>query len=71
MNIKFLLFMNYHWQPSTKGVYSVQLMDEDYVNFHQQTFMQNGIYKNHFLIMGTQTQSTEHREMIFPQVWHL
>ena len=26
----------------------MQLTDEDYVNFHRQNFMQNGIYKNHF-----------------------
>ena len=35
--------------PSTKIVYPYQLMDEDYVDFHQQTFMQKGIYKNHFV----------------------
>ena len=26
----------------------MQLMDEDYVDYHRQNFMQNGIYKNHF-----------------------
>ena len=25
----------------------MQLIDEDYVDFHCQNFMQNGIYKNH------------------------
>ena len=48
MNIKLIFYRNYHLQPSTKGVYPVQLMDEDYVDFHRQTFMQNGIYRNHF-----------------------
>ena len=48
MNIKFLLYRNYHLWPSTKGVYPGQLMDEDYVDFHWKTFMQNRIYKNHF-----------------------
>ena len=48
MYIKFLFYRIYYFQPSTKGVYPVQLMDKDYVDFHWQTFMQNGIYKNHF-----------------------
>ena len=26
----------------------MQMMDEDYVDFHCQTFVQNGIYRNHF-----------------------
>ena len=47
-NIKFLLYRNYHLWPSTKGVYPVQLMGKDHMDFHQQTFMQNGINKNHF-----------------------
>ena len=64
--------MNYHLRPSTKGVYTVQLMDEDYVDFHCQMFMQNGIYRNHFFaIMKTNMQSTDHGEMIFLQVWLL
>ena len=45
---QFFFYRNYYLQPSTKGVYPVQLTDEDFVDFHQQTFMQNGIYKNHF-----------------------
>ena len=40
--------MSYHLRPSTKGVYPVQLMDADYVDFHGQNFMQHGIYRNHF-----------------------
>ena len=48
MTIKLIFNRNYHLRPSTKGVYPVQLMDEDYVDFHHQTFMQNGIYRNHF-----------------------
>ena len=48
INMKFRLCRNYHLRPTTKGVYPVQLTDKDYVNFHCQNFMQNGIYKNHF-----------------------
>ena len=48
MYIKFLFYRNYYLWPSTKGVYPVQLTDEDYLDFHWQTFMQNRIYKNHF-----------------------
>ena len=48
MNIKLIFYRSYHLRPSTKGVYPVQLMDEDYVDFHRQMFMQNSIYRNHF-----------------------
>ena len=42
------MYRNRHLRPTTEGVYPVQLTDKDYVDFHRQNFMQNGIYKNHF-----------------------
>ena len=66
MNIKFLFYRNYHLQPSTKGVYPIQLMDKDYVDFHRQTFMQNGIYKNHFFnYEDTRAKHRTQRDDIF------
>ena len=56
---QFFFYRNHYLQPSTKGVYPVQLTDEDFVDFHQQTFMQNGIYKNHFF--NYEDTHTKHR----------
>ena len=53
------MYRNYHLWPSTKGVYPVQLTDEDYVDFHRQNFMQNGTYKNHFF--DYEDRHTKHR----------
>ena len=67
-NIIVLFYRNYHLQPSTKGVYPVQLTDENYVDFHWQTFVQNGIYKNHFFDYEDTHAKHIHREMILLQV---
>ena len=44
----FISYRSYHLTPTTKGVYPVQLTDADYVDFHRQNFMQNGMFRNHF-----------------------
>ena len=63
-------------------VYPVQLTDEDYVDFHHQNFMQNGIYKNHFFnYEDTHAKHRTHRDGIStglaplrcvfgPRTWH-
>ena len=76
------MYRNYHLQPTIKGVYPVQLTDEDYVDFHYQNFMQNGIYKNHFFnYEDTRAKHRTHRDNIStgltplrcvhgPRTWH-
>ena len=69
-------------QPSTKGVYPAQLTDEDYVDFHHQNFLQNGIYRNHsFDYEDIHAKHRTHRNDIYtglaplrcvrgPRTWH-